>query len=97
MDDLQESAEKIFAHFGFSPSKVFADRIESEVDGDILRVTVTKGKWHSQIRAGWRSRRTQRLKMLSDMAAGSMSTFLRRRVDGRVRDATLKMKTAGLG
>ena len=73
---------------------VFADRIESDVDGDILRVSVTKGVWHNNIRFGWPRDRTQRLGVLSDMAAESMRIFLTRGVDRAVRDATLRMKIA---
>ena len=94
MDDLQECAEKAFAHYGFSPTKVFAERIETDVGGDILQLTVTNGKWHNRIRVNWPRRRAQRVEALSQMAEMSLRTFLTRDVDKRVRALT---ETAVLG
>lgn len=93
MDDLQEHAEKIFALYGFSPRKVFAERI----DGDILQITMTRGRWHNNIRATWPRRRAERSAMLYGMAENSLRTFLTRGVGKRVRGITLKAKAAVLG
>lgn len=97
MDNLQEQAEKIFALYGFSPRKVFAERKDSDVFGDVLQITMTRGRWHNNTRATWPRRRAERSAMLYGMAENSLRAFLTRGVEKRVRGITLKAKAAVLG